>query len=262
MSAGFITLHRSAFANPVLRDGERFRAWCYLIAHAAFRPTRQDARGRTIVLDRGQICAGRDQLAREWRWSPSAVERFLVRLETEHMIERQSGQGKTIITICNYSKYQDLADPTGQITGQHFEQKSDRSRTTKEQRNKETTKVGEGKIELLPLVPDDPEDDDLIGETEVIDGWNSLAERHGLPRIAKLTDRRRRKLRLQRKRWIVAEWVSVWAKIEQSPFLKGVNERGWRCDFDFVLSETNFTKILEGKYDPQPTDGRHLRLAR
>ena len=29
-------------------------------------------------------------------------------------------------------------------------------------------------------------------------------------------------------------------KIEQSPFLRGTNDRGWRADFDFILSEGNF----------------------
>ena len=95
----------------------------------------------------------------------------------------------------------------------------------------------------------------------MVEGWNTIAKRHGLATIAKLTDARKRKLNLQRRRFVVDEWVSVWAKIEQSPFLKGSNDRGWRCDFDFVLSEANFTKILEGKYDAQQTDGRFLRIA-
>ena len=120
---------------------------------------------------------------------------------------------------------------------------------------------GGGKTEILPRPPAEPESDDLVTQAEVIEGWNTIAARHGLARIAKLTEARKRKLALQRKRFTVPEWVSVWAKIEQSPFLRGSNDRGWRCDFDFVLSEANFTKILEGKYDEQQTDKRRLRLA-
>lgn len=137
--SGFIALHRDAFAHPVLKDGDRFRAWFWLVAHAAWKPTRHDARGKTITIERGQICAGREQLAKEWKWSPSAVERFLARLETEQMIERQTGQGKSIITICNYDRYQDFAEQTGQLSGQQTGQKPDRNRTAKEQGNKGTS---------------------------------------------------------------------------------------------------------------------------
>jgi DNA-binding GntR family transcriptional regulator len=89
-------------------------------------------RGKTITVERGQLCAGREWLAKEWGWSPSAVERFLSRLETEQMIEREAGQRKTVITICNYGKYQDAPGETGQSSEQKAEQKPDRNRTDKE----------------------------------------------------------------------------------------------------------------------------------
>lgn len=104
--------------------------------------------------------------------------------------------------------------------------------------------------EMAPCSPD------LVSVEEVRDGWNTLAGNHGLPQIAKLSDQRRRKAKAQAKRFPIDDWVNVFAKISQSPFLRGENERGWRCDFDFILSEQNFLKILEGKYDPQPTDCR------
>jgi hypothetical protein len=48
-------------------------------------------------------------------------------------------------------------------------------------------------------------------------------------------------------------WSNVLSKVEASQFLRGENDRGWRADFDFVLSEANFTKITEGKYDRRQT---------
>lgn len=38
---------------------------------------------------------------------------------------------------------------------------------------------------------------------------------------------------------------------EASPFLKGENERNWFADFDWMMKPTNFTKILERKYEGQ-----------
>lgn len=95
-----------------------------------------------------------------------------------------------------------------------------------------------------------------LSVNEVLEGWNELAKVHGLAPIRKLTDQRRREVLAQAERFSVPDWQAVFARISQSPFLKGENNRGWRCDFDFILSESNFVKILEGKYDRQPTDSR------
>ncbi|MXO72886.1 hypothetical protein [Alteraurantiacibacter buctensis] len=91
---------------------------------------------------------------------------------------------------------------------------------------------------------------------EVVEGWNTTAASLGLAQIRKLTPVRRKKAQAQVRRFALEEWQSVFAKISQSPFLLG-QTGGWRCDFDFILSENNFVKILEGKYDRQSPGSRH-----
>jgi hypothetical protein len=91
---------------------------------------------------------------------------------------------------------------------------------------------------------------------EVVEGWNATAANLGLSQVRKLTDQRRKKVQAQVRRFKLDEWQSVFAKISQSPFLRGQTS-DWRCDFDFILSENNFVKILEGKYDRQPSGSRH-----
>lgn len=86
---------------------------------------------------------------------------------------------------------------------------------------------------------------------EIVDSWNGMAARCGLVAVVKLTDERRRKAKAQAKRFTLDEWADVFRRIEQSPFLRGTNDRGWRADFNFILSEGNFVKILEGKYGQQ-----------
>lgn len=90
---------------------------------------------------------------------------------------------------------------------------------------------------------------------EVVEAWNQTAAKLGLSQIRKLTDVRRKKVQAQLRRFNLTEWQSVFAKISQSPFLLG-QTGDWRCDFDFILSEQNFVKILEGKYDRQSSDNR------
>ena len=42
--------------------------------------------------------------------------------------------------------------------------------------------------------------------------------------------------------------------ILQSPFLLGENNRNWKCDFDWIFKQANYTKILEGNYNGKRID--------
>ncbi len=64
-----------------------------------------------------------------------------------------------------------------------------------------------------------------------------------------------------RKTAVAARWRSyksldkfeeVFRLAESSPFLKGENDRNWAADFDWMMKPTNFSKILEHKYDARP----------
>jgi len=95
-------------------------AWCWLIEHAAWKPTRARIRGATVELDRGEMTFSVRFLADRWQWSKSRVDRFLCRLASENMVKtrskigtvtgRKAGQSQSIITICNYEKYQSPLD--------------------------------------------------------------------------------------------------------------------------------------------------------
>lgn len=241
--SGFIALHREAFSHPVLKDPARFRAWFWLVANAAWKATKHDARGHTITVERGQLCAGREYLAKEWGWSPSAVERFLTRLETEQMIERQTGQMKTVITIRNYDKYQEKPEEGGHMSGQQTGQKPDRNRTAKEE-----GKQGNKEEELETNVSCPSDDEPALKPEHVVEAWNERAPRLGKPRVRDLTPERRQLLKARIGQYDLDDFHSVFGKIERSAFLRG--DTGWSgCNFDWVFKKANFQKILEGNYD-------------
>lgn len=148
---GFIIMGRATLDHPLLKNGDRFRAWFWIVSKACWKPTPYDVNGKVVVIERGQLCASRSQLAEAWGWSPSAVERFLTRLETEQMIGRVTGQGRTIIKVCNYAKYQDIKSNSGQATGQATGQRSDSDRTAKEQGNKGT--IGDTNVSPPLIAP-------------------------------------------------------------------------------------------------------------
>jgi hypothetical protein len=44
-------------------------------------------------------------------------------------------------------------------------------------------------------------------------------------------------------------------KAASTPFCLGLNDRGWKADFDWIIAnDTNATKVIEGRYDGQPQE--------
>ena len=79
--------------------------------------------------------------------------------------------------------------------------------------------------------------------------WNDMAVQHGLPQAQRLSNQRGRKLRKR-----LAEcggldgWREACGKVAASAFLRG-ETTDWRADFDFLLQQSKFSKLMEGGYD-------------
>lgn len=69
-----------------------------------------------------------------------------------------------------------------------------------------------------------------------------------LPKVMKLSDKRKKAILKILNTFSKDNILECFEKIEQSDFLKGINERGWKADIDFILREDKFINILEGKY--------------
>lgn len=94
-------MHRGWMENDVFDKNEPFdrrSAWIWLIENARFMDN--------CELRRAQLKISGRKLAEEWQWSLGRVQRFLADLACKKMIERLSESPGTLITICNYDKYQ------------------------------------------------------------------------------------------------------------------------------------------------------------
>jgi hypothetical protein len=112
--SGYILLHRSALNHDVFRRDQHseFEAWVWLLSEAAWKPRQQRLGEHLVDLGRGQIVASIRYLMKAWRWSQHKTERFLKRLSEEKMLATQTATGITVLTICNYDKYQIVPDET------------------------------------------------------------------------------------------------------------------------------------------------------
>jgi quinol monooxygenase YgiN len=97
-----------SFADEPLTERE---AWQWLIGEAAFKDRVRRVGSLVVELARGQLAASTRFMADKWQWSEARVRRFLKRLKTDAMIDAASDAGITIITICNYNKYQRVSLP-------------------------------------------------------------------------------------------------------------------------------------------------------
>lgn len=148
---GFIAVARGMLDHPIIgvrprTPYSRTEAWQWLLFEAAYRSRRYQAGSAVVELQRGQLAHSTRYMAKAWRWPETNVRRFLEHLKTGAgtgaMIGAESGAGITVITICNYERYQTPQDESGAESGAPDGAASGakvaHDRRRKEQGNKET----------------------------------------------------------------------------------------------------------------------------
>ena len=109
--SGWIKLYRDIEDHWVFKDSEVFKRWIRLIMMANFEESRILVGGNVVVIGKGQMILSQQNIAEKWNISRQTLRTFLNHLEKDGMILRNFAQKTnhkiTILTICNYSKYQD-----------------------------------------------------------------------------------------------------------------------------------------------------------
>ncbi len=105
----WVRIQASILDHPLFANAERSEseAWLWLITNAAWAPTRHRIGSEVVDVPVGSLFVTLRGLAKEWGWkSDKRVRTFLKTLETHEMVETKTDAGKTHITVCNYSRYQ------------------------------------------------------------------------------------------------------------------------------------------------------------
>lgn len=110
---GWIKISREIANHWLWQDAERLKWWLDLLFLAAWEDKQVLHDSHLFVLRRGQIIASISFLSERWGKSHPTIIKFLKLLEVEDMIERSTIYRQTsILTICNYEKYQCNDAPT------------------------------------------------------------------------------------------------------------------------------------------------------
>jgi hypothetical protein len=85
-----------------------------------------------------------------------------------------------------------------------------------------------------------------------VEVFNSLCTK--LPKVLKLTDKRKKKIRDFAKDFSIDEFKIICANLNGSEWYTGKNDRGWKADFDYIMRTDKASKFLEGKEQSTPQD--------
>ena len=103
---GFICISRGITAHWIWSNPVLFQRWVWMILTANYDNREVAFCGHRVSLQRGQLAVNLAYLSKLWHISSQAVSKFLVKLEVDGMVSRSVDDKVTVITICNYDRYQ------------------------------------------------------------------------------------------------------------------------------------------------------------
>lgn len=107
---GYVKLHRRIRNHPLFADKPLARLmFIDMLMDAAWKDTVQDWRGKPITVRRGQVMMSQRRMADEYGFTHRQVRTILNQLANHEIVKIDTpvARGPTIVTICNYTKYQD-----------------------------------------------------------------------------------------------------------------------------------------------------------
>ena len=76
------------------------------------------------------------------------------------------------------------------------------------------------------------------------------------PSVRSLSEARKKAIKARLNTYSLDDFKTVFENAENSAFLKGSNDRNWQANFDWLIADKNFVKVLEGNYADKPKYGR------
>ena len=159
MDTGYVRLWRCSFDSQVFRSESLWRVWTWCLMKATYKERWQTVttgKGETqVLLTPGQFIFGRKSAANELNYCLSSIRNRMKKLEKLGNIEIKADTHHSIVTVCNWEKYQADQKQDGQAGGQA----EDNQRTTKghKQKGKESKKEIYGEFQNVLLSVEEKE---------------------------------------------------------------------------------------------------------
>lgn len=246
---GYILIARKILDSGIMEKPPLYlKLWVWMLNRANYKDTKTLKRGQFFT-SIAEMQEAMDYHVGYRKLTPkvSHIRRAYEWFTKSTMVSTTKSTRGMVVTILNYSHYQDPKNYE-----EHDEEHDER--TTK------STVVTQGskevkerfKKEIKPIV-ETPKKNGVPSQ-EIIELYHSTLPE--LPRVIKLTDKRKTCLKSRWYSKVVTPkgrspdsldfWEAYFNRVRDSKFLMGDNDRGWKADFDFLITESKFISIIEG----------------
>lgn len=240
---GYVNVHRTIMDWGWYTVPNMHHLFEHLILRANFKE--RIWHGQTIK--RGQLITSRSELSRETGLSEKVIRLGLERLKKTGEIIMETTKRYTLITVCNYDRYQGGSTKEGQ-------QKTNigpaigQEKTIKEESNKINI---EGGTYVPSSSPESttPKTDD-INLLAFMEFFNKTMQEHGaqIPTITQISGKRKQALLARLKQHGKESLRKAVINAATSTFLNGGGSNPFVASFDWIMRPNNFQKVLEGNY--------------
>lgn len=242
---GWIKLHRKVLDWEWYDTPGMFHLFFHLLVSANV----EDKRWRGKVIQRGQFVTSLNTLSQELNMSIKRIRTGLKRLKETNEISIKTANKYSVVTICNYDRYQCVDYAEGHAKGTQEANKGQTNgiqrATTKEDKNIRINK--EENIIINNNIKE--ESQTTVNFVEIREFFNRTMNGRMIPKIKTIDDRRKSWIMARLKTFSLDDLYEAFTKASESTFLNGDNQRGFIATFDWIVRPTNFPKILEGNYD-------------
>jgi len=173
----------------------------------------------------GEYTTGRFQLAELMNKKPNTLYSILVRLESQHLINITSNNKYSVISICNWHKYQSNDNSP-----------SNNATTTRQQRDNNATTLNKKEERRKKNINNNVKLDKSISRITYKDLFYELAKILGFTEKIQLTETRLRKLKIRMKRYSIEDLKKAAKAISEDDWLQGNNPGSKRYGtIDYML---------------------------
>ena len=220
-----------------------------LFLHMLLKANWKEGRFEGTTVPRGSFISSYPRLCEECDLTINELRTPLKHVTSTGEITVKTQSKYSVFTVNNYSLYQDINSQTT------VNQQSDTSQCTDKAHsiNSLLTTIEEGKKEKREELEEEKEGKkkDNRNYQEIITLYNSLCKSY--PHVTKLSDKRRRAIGARLNSGYTADdFRKLFELAEQSEFLKGKNNKNWSATFDWLISDGNMAKVLDGNYSNRP----------
>lgn len=228
-----------------------------MLCEANYEDKKSNVYGQLVEVKRGQLVFGLDAFSARSGVSVKKLRRIIDMLLKDGMLGRQVFNRFSIITITCYDKYQDAGkqeagegQPEGKQGAAPKEGNNLRSKEPSLSADADDCNAtGKGE-ESAPLTKQ-PEN---CQHKEIIELWHEL-----MPELTSVKTWNEKRAKMLKARWNGKDmdgnkfnnlkfWRKYFEYIRESDWLMGKTGSGWSATLEWVITESNFNKIIEGTY--------------